>query len=54
MTHITKMYPHLTKLSTLMIKAISRNGIGKSAYLTIQTQNLLVALKEVVNIPRNR
>ena len=54
MTHITKMYPHLTKLSTLMIKTISRNGIGKSAYLTIQTQNLLVALKEVVNTPRNR
>jgi hypothetical protein len=54
MTHITKIYPHLTKLSTLMIKTISRNGIGKSDYLRIQILNLVVYLKTVVNTQRNR
>jgi hypothetical protein len=48
------MYPHLTKLSTLMIKTTSRNGIGKSACLIIQILNLVADLKAVVNTQRNR
>jgi hypothetical protein len=48
------MYPHLTKLSTLMIKTTSRNGFGKSACLIIQILNLVADLKAVVNTQRNR